>query len=64
MATLDKVFRAAVTHNASDIHLTPGEPFIIRRLGRLIKMKSAPLTGDRPGNWFFKSSPRIKRRCC
>jgi twitching motility protein PilT len=54
MATLDKVFRAAVTHNASDIHLTPGEPFIIRRLGRLIKMKSAPLTGDQTRQLVFQ----------
>jgi twitching motility protein PilT len=46
MATLDKVFSASVKYNASDIHVTPGEPFIIRRLGRLIKMKSPPLTAD------------------
>jgi twitching motility protein PilT len=54
MATLDKVFRAAVNHNASDIHLTPGEPFIIRRLGRLIKMKSAPLTEDQTRQLVFQ----------
>ncbi len=54
MATLDKVFRAAVNHNASDIHLTPGEPFIIRRLGRLIKMKSAPLTADKTRQLVFE----------
>lgn len=54
MATLDKVFRAAVNHNASDIHLTPGEPFIIRRLGRLIKIKSAPLTADQTRQLVFE----------
>lgn len=26
MAILDKVFQAAVNFNASDIHVTPGEP--------------------------------------
>jgi twitching motility protein PilT len=46
MATLDKVFQAAVKFKASDIHVTPGEPFIVRRLGRLVKMKSNPLTAE------------------
>lgn len=54
MATLDKVFRAAVNHNASDIHITPGEPFIIRRLGRLTKMKSAPLTAEQSRQLVFE----------
>ena len=54
MATLDKVFRAAVNHNASDIHVTPGEPFIIRRLGRLTKMKSAPLTAEQSQQLVFE----------
>jgi twitching motility protein PilT len=54
MATLDKVFRAAVNHSASDIHVTPGEPFIIRRLGRLVKMKSAPLTADQSRQLVFE----------
>ncbi|WP_419658939.1 PilT1: twitching mobility protein [Desulfosarcina variabilis str. Montpellier] len=46
MAFLDKVFQAAVNVNASDIHVCPGEPFIVRRYGQLVKMKSTPLTMD------------------
>jgi twitching motility protein PilT len=46
MTILDKVFQAAVKFNASDIHMVPGEPFIVRRLGRLVKMKSGPLTSE------------------
>lgn len=46
MAELDKVFKAGVSLKASDIHIAPGEPFIMRRFGRLIKTKSPPLTPD------------------
>ena len=44
MAILEKVFKAAVSFKASDIHVVPGEPFILRRFGRLMKMKSSALT--------------------
>jgi len=44
MAVLEKVFQAAVKFQASDVHISPGEPFILRRLGRLVKMKSDTLT--------------------
>ncbi len=44
MAGLEKIFRAAVKFNASDVHVIPGEPFILRQLGKLIKLKSARLT--------------------
>lgn len=44
MAKLDKVFKAAVDLNASDIHIVPDEPITIRHLGRLKKLKNAPLT--------------------
>jgi twitching motility protein PilT len=46
MATLHKLFKAAVDHKASDIHVAPGEPFILRRLGRLQKLRSPPLTPE------------------
>ena len=39
MAILDKVFKAAMDLNASDIHVAPNEPFIIRQLGVLKKLK-------------------------
>ncbi len=42
MARLDKVFKAAADLNASDVHVAPGEPFVVRRLGRLRKLKSPP----------------------
>ncbi|MCW5199321.1 PilT/PilU family type 4a pilus ATPase [Desulfobulbus sp. F1] len=44
MAILDKVFKAAVDLKASDIHVLPGEPFMVRRLGKMIRLKSQPLT--------------------
>lgn len=44
MVKLDRVFKAAMDFKASDIHVVPGEPFIIRRLGRLQKMKGDRLT--------------------
>ncbi len=46
MAKLDKVFTAAADLNASDVHVAPGEPFIVRRLGRLRKLKSAAQTPE------------------
>ncbi len=47
MAILDKVFKAAINFNASDVHIVPGEPFIIRRLARMVKMKSEKLSPER-----------------
>jgi twitching motility protein PilT len=47
MAQLDKVFKAAINFNASDVHIVPGEPFIIRRLARMVKMKSEKLSLER-----------------
>ena len=44
MAELDKVFKAAIGANASDVHIAPGEPYIVRQFGRLRKLKSPPLT--------------------
>jgi len=46
MAKLDKVFKAAADLNASDVHIAPGEPFIVRRLGRLRKLKSSAQTPE------------------
>ncbi|MCX5870418.1 MAG: PilT/PilU family type 4a pilus ATPase [Deltaproteobacteria bacterium] len=46
MATLDKVFKLAVELNASDVHITPGEPFMVRRTGKLIRLKSQNLTPE------------------
>lgn len=46
MAVLDKIFKAAVDFHASDIHIAPGEPFMIRRLGQIVKLKSQKLTAQ------------------
>ncbi|RJP47089.1 MAG: type IV pilus twitching motility protein PilT [Desulfobacteraceae bacterium] len=43
MPKLDRVFKAAVELNASDVHIVPDEPFIIRHLGQMRKLKSPPL---------------------
>ncbi len=46
MAILDKVFKTAVGNNASDVHVVPGEPFILRRFGKIIKLKNKPLSAQ------------------
>ena len=46
MAIIDKVFKAAVDRKASDVHIAPGEPFILRHLGTFIKLKSKILTPE------------------
>ena len=46
MATLDKVFKAAIDFSASDVHIVPGEPFTIRRLARMVKLKSDKLSAE------------------
>ncbi len=46
MAHLDKIFKAAINLNASDVHVVPGEPIVIRRLARMIKSKSEKLSPD------------------
>lgn len=46
MAVLDKVFKAAVDMRASDVHVVPGEPFMVRRMGRLVRLKSQVLTPE------------------
>ena len=46
MASLDKVFKAAVDLQASDVHVAPGEPFMVRRTGKLVRLKSQNLTPE------------------
>jgi twitching motility protein PilT len=46
MADLDKVFKVSAGLKASDVHVVPGEPFIMRRFGKLMKSKSPPLSSD------------------
>ncbi|TYT75584.1 type IV pilus twitching motility protein PilT [Desulfobotulus mexicanus] len=54
MATLHKLFKAAVDYKASDIHVAPGEPFMIRRLGKLQKLKASPLTAQQSSSIIFE----------
>ncbi len=46
MPVIDKIFKAAVDNGASDVHVAPGEPFILRHLGTFIKLKSTVLTPE------------------
>jgi len=62
MAVLDKIFKAAIGLNASDIHITPGEPIILRRLGRLAKMKSGVLTEEQARQIVFEILTGEQRR--
>lgn len=47
MAELDRIFHEAISARASDLHLAPEEPFILRQCGRLVKIDSPPLTRER-----------------
>lgn len=53
MAELDKVFRAGVGLKASDIHIAPGEPVMMRRFGKLMKTKTSPLNKDKCKQLIF-----------
>lgn len=46
MAALTKVLTAAAGMKASDVHIAPGESFIVRRFGKLARMKNKPLTPE------------------
>lgn len=46
MAALDSLFRKAVDNNASDVHVYPNEPYIIRQLGRLQKTGETPISSE------------------
>lgn len=46
MAILDKVFKAAIEMRASDVHVAPGEPFMFRHMGKLVRLKSQNLTPE------------------
>ncbi len=54
MAQLIKFFEAAMKHNASDVHVVPGEPVMFRRFGTLIKVKSPTLTSDETKTLIFE----------
>ncbi len=46
MAALDSLFKKAVDNNASDVHVYPNEPYIIRQLGRLQKIGETPISSE------------------
>lgn len=47
MAELEKILAAAVKLKASDVHVSPGEPYMLRRLGKLVKVKGEMLDASR-----------------
>jgi len=47
MAVLDQVFKIAVNLKASDVHVVPGEPFMIRHCSRLVKSNSPALSAEK-----------------
>ena len=46
MASLDKVFKAALDMRASDVHVVPDEPIMFRRMGKLVRSNGQKLTTD------------------
>jgi len=47
MAELEKIFKAALSFKASDIHVSPGEPYMLRQFGRLRKVQGEPLSAEK-----------------
>ncbi len=54
MAKLDNIFKAALKFKASDIHIVPGEPYVIRQLGGFKRLKSPKLTPDQCKQFIFE----------
>jgi len=54
MAVLDKIFKVAAENRASDIHIVPGEPFLLRRIGKIVKIKSQNLTPENTKQLIFE----------
>jgi len=54
MPILDRVFNAAINLNASDVHIVPGEPIIVRRLARMLKMKNERLSPEHARKIIFE----------
>ncbi len=46
MPIIERVLKAAIDLGASDLHLAPNEPFVIRKLGTLQKAKGSILTPE------------------
>jgi twitching motility protein PilT len=46
MALLDTIFSQAVEMKASDVHVTPGEPIIVRQCGNLRKLNNDKLSAE------------------
>lgn len=54
MAELEKVFKAAIDYKASDVHISPGEPYMLRQFGKLKKLKSPPLLAEQCQQVLFE----------
>lgn len=47
MSELEKIFKAAISFKASDIHVSPGEPYMLRQFGRLRKVQGEQLSAEK-----------------
>ena len=61
MAEMDKIFKAAMDFKASDIHLSPGEPYIFRLFGKLRKVKVKCLRLRDVNSWFLSFYLMLKK---
>ncbi|MCJ7774179.1 MAG: type IV pilus twitching motility protein PilT [Desulfobacterales bacterium] len=62
MAELEKVLEAAVKFKASDVHISPGEPYILRRTGKLVKLKSGNLSQEQCKTIIFEILDEDQRK--
>jgi twitching motility protein PilT len=54
MTQLIKYFEVAIKYQASDIHIAPGEPVLVRRFGTLIKVKAPAISPEDTKNLIFE----------
>ncbi|MEI6125997.1 MAG: type IV pilus twitching motility protein PilT [Pseudomonadota bacterium] len=61
MAELEKIFKAAVSFKASDIHVSPGEPYMLRQFGRLRKVQGEQLSPEKCRELIFEILTEAQR---
>lgn len=54
MTQLIKYFELAIKYQASDIHIAPNEPVLVRRFGTLIKVKAPAASPEETKNLIFE----------
>ena len=62
MAEIDSVLRWSVKERASDLHLATGSSFVVRRFGKLKKVKTEPLAADKAKDLIYEILSPAQRK--